>query len=126
MYYYHTTQSVVCTHSKEGIVDRMQYEIITLIGSAVVTALLQGLAHYIEKPKEPRLLARYAWGTAIILIGFATWRILNNDWLTAGGLLVIDSVAGLAVIGAYAWDGMVEATRKAAMIEETDDELKDA
>ena len=100
------------------------YELYTLIGAAAFTTLLQLVAHYIEKPKEPRLLVRYVWGTAILGCGFALWRTVNGEWETVVGLAVIDATAGLAVIGAYGWDKTVERIRQAKMVEGADDELE--
>jgi hypothetical protein len=102
------------------------YEIYTLAGAALLTTLLQLVAHYVEKPKEPRLLVRYVWGTIILWVGFAAWRFLNGDWITPLGLAAIDATAGVAVIGSYAWDRTVERIRQARMIEGADDELQNA
>ena len=102
-----------------------EYEIVTLAGAATIGALLQLLAHYIEKPKEPRLLMRYFLGTGILFVTFAFWRAFNNDWWTALGLAAIDGLSGIAVAAAYGWDAMVGRIRQAKMVEEADDELQD-
>jgi len=102
------------------------YELATLAGSSLFTALLLALGHYIRKQREPSRLIRYAIGTGTLWIGFALWRALNADWLAAGGLLVIDATGGLAVTLCYEWDDLVRRAQQAEMAEAVDDELSHA
>jgi len=100
------------------------WEIGTLIAGSVLTGLLLALGHWFPWPRQLRWLHRYTYGVAAIWIGFALWRLLNADWLTVVGLIIIAGAGGFTVIVTYWLDDKIAAIRKAYKAEATDEELQ--
>jgi len=96
-----------------------------LVAGTVLTALLLALAHWFPWVDPNRKLRNYALGTAGIVAGFGLWRLLERDWVTVTGLVVIAAVAGLTTIRTYGIDTLVHGLARAEMARRADDELSD-
>ena len=95
----------------------------TLVGGAMLTALILAVGHWFPWVKELDKIPCYIYGVASILLGFTLWRLLNLDWETPVGLFAICCAGGSMVIGAYRIDAWVRAIRKARKAEAIDEEL---
>ncbi len=95
----------------------------TLIAGALLTALVLAVGHWFPWPRKLDPVPAYIYGVASILVGFTLWRLLNLDWETVVGLMIICCTGGLTVILAYRIDGWVLAIRQARKIEATDADL---
>jgi len=98
------------------------------IGAAFAAVLLAAshlaARHWVPAPERIHLTNRYTAGTVCLWIGFALWRILNHDWQTPLGLLLICIVGGAIVKLAYHVDYWVLSIRKAEKAEAVDDDLQ--
>lgn len=102
------------------------WEFVRGVAGGLLATLGLALSHWFPRARPISRLEAYAWGTGLIWLGFATWRLSGGDWVTPLGLLVIDVAGGLVVIGVYRLDGLVQRLRQAAMAEHGDDELAGA
>lgn len=91
---------------------------------AVLGALLLVVGHWFPWVQRLPRCAAYAFGTVSLWLGFAVWRLLNGDWVTPAGLLVIVLVGGAAVQAAYVIDGWVLDVRKGRKAAMVDDDLQ--
>jgi uncharacterized membrane protein YeaQ/YmgE (transglycosylase-associated protein family) len=96
----------------------------TLLAGTIMTALLLAVAHWFPAQKKMGLIWRYVYGVGTIVLGFAIWRLLNGDWRTVVGLIVIASVGGAVVVLAYRYDHLYENAARAALAQAADDELR--
>ena len=95
----------------------------TLIGGAMLTALVLAVGHWFNWPQPLSRISAYIYGVLSILAGFTLWRLLNLDWETVVGLMIICCTGGATVVLAYRIDGWVLAIHQAGKAEATDDEL---
>lgn len=95
----------------------------TLAAGAALTVLLLLVGHWFPWVKRLSRIQAYTSGVASILTGFALWRLLNRDWMTPAGLLLIAAVAGIAVKAAYEIDQITIRVRQAGKAERNDREL---
>lgn len=95
----------------------------TLALGCLFTALVLAVMHWVPRPARLSRISAYVWGVFVIVLGFTAWRMLNGDWETPVGLLLICGVGGGTVVGAYKVDGIVAAIRRASMAEAVDAEL---
>jgi len=95
----------------------------TLAAGALLTALVLAVEHWFPWVQRLPRVQAYVWGVAAILLGFTVWRVLNHDWQTPAGLLIITVVGGVTVVGAYRIDGMVRLARQGHKAAGCDDEL---
>lgn len=104
-------------------IDPVWWNGVTLIAGALLTALVLAVGHWFPWPRTLDRISAYVYGVLSILAGFALWRLLNADWVTVAGLVVICCSGGGMVVLAYRIDGWVLAIRKAHKAEATDAEL---
>lgn len=113
--------------------DELMFEpnyLVNFVFAAGLSALLLALGHTLFPDRAlPRttagLLGRYTYGTFVLWLGHASWVLLAGyGWQLALALLVIDGVGGLIVMATYGFDALYAATRRSAMAEATDDELR--
>lgn len=85
-----------------------------LLAGTLVSGSLLAIGHWFPWLNgELTRIQAYIYGTASIWAGVAVWRgLFGGEWLTPLGLLLIDIVAGLVVIGAYRWDAWVQDARE--------------
>jgi len=94
-------------------IDPNIWSIATLIAGALLTALVLAVGHWFPWPHTLDRIPAYIYGVISIILGFATWRLLNGDWQTPIGLFLI-SCAGCSVVWlAYRIDGWVLSIRQA-------------
>lgn len=98
-------------------------EIYRLAAGALLSVLLLAILHWFPWVRRLPRLTCYKLGVAAIWLGFATWRGLAGDWITPLGLAMIVVAGGLAVIGAYRIDDVVQRLRQAQMAEAIDRDL---
>jgi hypothetical protein len=101
----------------------MVNEMVSLGIGGLVAVLLLTTGHWCPLIRGLSRLWAYVYGVASLWVGFALWRLLNGDWRTPAGLLVIAAVGGGIVVAAYRIDGWALAIRQARRAEEMDDEL---
>lgn len=99
------------------------WEVGTLGAGVVLTCLLLAVGHWFPWVGRLSRIGAYVYGVMAILAGFGGWRLLNGDWVSVVGLVVIVVAGGATVVGAYWVDGAVLALRQARKVEATDDEL---
>jgi hypothetical protein len=95
----------------------------TLAGGALLTALVLAVGHWFPWPQMLDRISAYVYGVLSILAGFTLWRLLNLDWETVVGLVIICCAGGGMVVLAYKIDGWVLAVRQARKAEATDADL---
>lgn len=104
--------------------------LIDFVFAAGLPALMLALGHTLfpdrTLPKTTTgLLGRYTYGTFMLWLGQAIWILLAGyGWRVALALLVIDAIGGATVLALYWFDTLYAATRRSAMAEATDDDLR--
>ena len=71
----------------------------------------------------PELIARYVWGTASLLLGFAVWLWLAGYVWIMAGLLAISIVGGGVVVLRYISEWLKKLREREEMISANDKEL---
>jgi ABC-type multidrug transport system permease subunit len=94
-----------------------------LAAGAILTGLLLAVGHWFPWVRRLPRLTAYTYGVSSILIGFSLWRLLNQDWLTVAGLVIICIAGGAVVKMAYQVDHWVLTMRKAHKAEAVKREL---
>jgi hypothetical protein len=104
-------------------IDPVVWTWATLGAGALLTALVLAVGHWFPWPRTLDRIPAYIYGVVSILAGFALWRLLNADWQTVVGLVIICCAGGTTVVLAYQIDGWVLAIRQARKAEATDADL---
>lgn len=99
------------------------WTLISLLLGALIAALLLAIGHWFPWIQRLRRLHAYTYGTAALWAGFTLWRLLNRDWLTPAGYLLIVAAGGATVHLAYKLDAWILAIRQARKAEDTHDRL---
>jgi hypothetical protein len=104
-------------------ISSMVWQVSTLVAGAVLTGLILAVEHWFPWVETLPRVQAYTWGTLAIWAGFTAWRLLNGDWVTPAGLMLIAMIGGAVVVLAYKIDAWIEERRKARKAEQGDDEL---
>jgi hypothetical protein len=100
------------------------WQIGTLAAGAILTTLILAIGHWFPLPHRLPRIQAYIYGTTAIIAGFALWRLLNGDWITIAGLVIVATAGGITVILAYKIDDIVARLRQAHQAQAADEELQ--